>query len=359
MIKPRTRLPRLALGLAVTAVGCGLVPMSATAALPSDANGFIVDGDRRGAVFTAPDGGRVAFYDVASGGLLGDPVALPVDPSDRSIDRTWRMVSFSDGTLYVARNEGSALRALLTIDASTHAVRVICGRDFATVACPEGGTGGASVQQAGRRWFTVAVSVPSDEDNGVETVESLWGYRLSAGGSSIERASDPQQRAFRRRLGPGVAFSTPLDLGRSVAEPDRRWGYRRQLLERGEVFDSSYRVEVRLARPKDRRTTRIVLHRVGLATPQVSFGRRGMCATVGKRVVLWDRTTRRVWRRPAHIDVGGDVSCTRNRVVLSSGRTANGSPGRIGPAWTWPTLNARAGWAPSGVLRSGQRRTYR
>lgn len=357
MTTKRTMTRSATLCIACASFTCALVS-TATAALPTDAPGFIVDGDRIGAAFSASDGSAVSFFDVASGRAIGEPLALPDDPTGDQ-DRRWRTVSLRDEVLYVAR-EHNGVQALLSLDSRTRAVRVICGSDFAAPACPgAGGTSGLTLQQVGKRWFTATTAIPADLDNGVKVVQVLYRYRQTGDGYVTALASPTQARAFRRRLPSSPSPSTPQNLSSTVPTLDRRWGYDRSVSVAGAATDTSYRLRIQLARPNDRKSSRIELRRSGLRNPQVAFGRRGMCAIVGKRVVLWDRTTRRVWRRSARPDLVDVVSCTRNRVILSSGPTANGSPGHIATPWKWPERTASAGWQSSGTLRAGQMRSYR
>jgi hypothetical protein len=151
---------------------------------------------------------------------------------------------------------------------------------------------------------------------------------------------------------------------------DDSWGYRRSVYStsRGKLGTTTLRQGPRivLARANDRRSGTITLFPRPLSGgSSARFGTRGMCASTGSRVVLWDHRTRRTWQRalPSQLAGGASFVCAGDSIIASGGADYNQfgddlGRGPIGPVWRWPTTQDPAGWTRGRTLRPGRTLTF-
>lgn len=337
----------------VVVLGCAVslvaAPTAAEAAYPAGGRDLVTDGNSRFSVLTpARDG--VGLYATSSGAQIGSTVPLP--PNAQGRPYSWTTVGLVDGRVYLAATDPDAPRTdglqdrIGVADPSRGTFRVLCSRAPQDTQCPF-----ATVRQIGARWVFAAAPT----DHGSRAV--IYSIIDRADGALFRKASARQERTFQSRVSAGnrrIADQT-LNLDGNDVELDRRWGYRRSIAT-GALGSASSRAY--LGKTKDRQFGRIDIGAASRSTSYIRFGRRGMCATTGKRVVLWDARTRRVWTRsiPAPVDTfTPTIGCTRTRVILASS-----APGAaFGPAWSWPSSTEPAGWTKGPTLRPGKRLTYR
>jgi hypothetical protein len=335
------------------------------AAFPSQGAGAISNGIDRVALFT-PDGSGVAVYDPQSGDQIGLTATLPSNAQGH-VFRLFTTGIVGD-RVYLAGDDPDRLPTtkgvhdhLASVDSATGSFRWLCAPPYTPEgaglpACLREPPSGADLQitHVGRRWMLARTADPAKP--------ALVRYRDSGGVFSQRFATAAERRRFFRDV-PRRNQLGPLDLDGARVTLDRRWGFRRSLasIHRGTFGSSSYREGVRvvLGRSGDRHFARIdVLQRTRIEVPFVSFGARGMCASVGKRAILWDNGTRRIWRRVIPDDTSADASvCTTSNVLIGSATGFDFPQVALGPLWSWPTAPDPAGWSRGPILRPGDRRT--
>lgn len=355
---PSVRTARLALA-AVIAGGAFSANPAAAAFAPEGAPVSVSDGESRVAGFTA-DGAAIAVYDADTGTPIGAPIPVPRDPT-LGPPKRWIPMSFTDGRVYLYGNsQGGEQDRLGFADTTTGTFRVVCSPLPGEPACPTSPGTTARTIAIGRRWILNRTATLG-EDGGVGFGLALLRYRASGEGFEFSPATNSQRKRFARDVPLPDAFAQPIYADGTRLMLDARWGYGRSVSSlplRDAGYHSPAATRVFLKRGGDRRPAAIDIRRTKSTTSHgVSFGSRGLCATTGTRIVLWDQHNRRIWTRPIPADYphyGPRALCTASRVLLG----VNGSPGPFGPVWTWPTLRAPAGWTRGPKLTEGRTRRY-
>ena len=364
------RSPRRALRAATAAAALlACAAPTARAELPASGTGVVSDGVARIALFT-PAGDGVAVYRPASGEQVGTTIGLPLNAQGRPF--RWRTVGLVDGRVYLAAVDPDRPPTtpgqdhLAVADPASGAVRWLC--------VPSGTVAGTGVPpclrepisgphytvvEVGKRWMLV---LSADQDLTVLRYED-------AGGRFEQRAlTAAQRRRFERDVPPRNRFRGALNLDGERVTLDRRWSYRRTRApaSSGKLGSAAYRsgTTIGLGRLADRSLGRITFLAPVPNTTAASFGSRGMCVRHRERVVLWDRRTRRIWRRavapestrPTVVCPGGSVVTVDDNPFPVMGPAF---PTHVGPVWEWPTTADPAGWTRGPVLRPGRKLTYR
>lgn len=355
---PSVKTTRLA--LAAVLVGGMLSANPAAAAFaPEGAPVSVSDGESRVAGFTA-DGSAIAVYDADTGTPIGAPIPVPKDPT-LGPPKRWIPMSFTEGRVYLYGNSQVGQQDRLGFaDTTTGTFRVVCSPLPSEPACPTSPGTTARTIAIGRRWILDRTATPTD-GSGADIGLALLRYRPNGAGFAFTPASKAQTRRFHRDVPLPDAFAQPIDADGTRLTLDRRWGYGRSVSSlplRDAGHHSPAATRVFLKRAGDRRPGAIDIRRATSTTSHnVAFGSRGLCASTGTRIVLWDQRNRRIWTRPIPADYphyGPRALCTASRVLLG----VNGSPGPFGPVWTWPTLRAQAGWTKGPKLTEGRTRRF-
>lgn len=348
----------------------------ADAAYPSGGGGLVSDGVSRFAVFTESLDG-VAVYDAATGKQVGASVPFPDSAALLGPNPTpgqgldWNIIGLVDGKVFLtSRYYGRAERLTLAVaDPASGSGQTLCAAGGALKPrvppeCPAT----VPATQIGSRW----IFAPREG--------TLARYRMLHGRFEIAAAGTVATRAFKRRVSNFRAMYQPVDLDSSAPGLDRRWGYRRSVASITADHDTNEpnatASRVRLGKTHDKRLGQIDIRQRAPAAGEpttfydVEFEYRGMCASTGGQLVLWDRRTRRIWRRALPVPTApspgfSKVVCTKHNVLLGSRSKLNspaipGEPSRLlGPAMRWPTASRPAGWTTGPLLRPGGHRTYR
>ena len=326
-------------------------PAVAAAEYPPFGTGMISDGSSRFAVLT-PGAAGAAVYAAATGMQLGSTVALPSNPGGHPY--RWQTIGLVRGRVFLVANDPDAPRTdalqdvFAVADPGTGTYRLLCSRRPPDPPCPF-----AMLRQIGTRWILAATRTA----HGFKP--AIFAYRESPSRFRFVTANPRQSKRFARSVSraKGLIPDQALNLDGDHVTYERSWGYRRSLAA-GTAGPNSTRAYV--AKPRDHRSARIDIGAATRSSSFVRFGRRGLCATTGARVVLWDATTRRTWERPLPNIVATTtptIACTATRVLVAPASAANASP--FGPVWAWPDTANPAGWTRGPSLRPGQRRVYR
>lgn len=331
-------------------------PALAGAALPSTGSGVISDGEHRIALFV--EGGTgVAVYDTRTKQQIGATVALPTDvvfPTAQSL-RFWNTVGFVDDRVLL-RASGSSVenQALVFADPLSGGSEVVCAEaGYAGRApCPS-----SIIEGVGRRWLFVRI--PNAR---VSQIKGILRYSVDDGQLTSSIQSPAELKRYRRAVpGAGTISANSVDLDARRATLDDRWGFRRNVQPGGGSTPGlSNSFNVTLTRTGDGKPA-ILRFRGPSVTDivRVDFGARGMCASTRRQVVLWDRTTRQIWRRAIPRGARSQSTvCTRDNVILELSGVAEGSS-PLGPVWRWPTKRSPGGWVAGPKLLPGTTRTYR
>lgn len=337
------------IGLAFTAaVTVALSPTVAGAATlpPAVGESPVTDGVRKIALIA---NNTVVGYDTSSRSAIGVPVQLP--PYGAGFGYSLHAIGIVDSRVLLsgvdlAETTAELGSTVLAIgDLQTGQLRWLCGGPRASgtpeVFCPGVGRpyengplqSRMSFGPAGSRWIRASGFVA---------------VRWSVDGAGVLswRAATRDERSAIRRIG-----YDSFDLDSKRIRTNDRFGY----TWRHNDSDN----ELRIRRDGDRRSG--VLRRlraVNSVGPEVSYASLGICARVGSTLYLWDKRSRRVWRRSLkgpRPDLGRLACAGRSVVVLPP----DGYGQTIDWSLRWPSLSSHKGWRSLGVLRPGQRITLR
>ncbi len=342
--RPRDRRQIAALLAAVLSLLAGAVP--ARAALPSQGTGLVSDGASQIALFTA-DGTGVEVYDTATGDLVGQRVALPVNSTgERS---TWFARGLVGGRVYLTAGVGAS-DEIAVADSASGSFRRLCDvpgtppclQFPVSLARPE-------IIRVGKRWMEILG--PSTRRGGTTLI------RYSDSGASFTQrfTTSKEERRYQELIAAGAT----VDLDATRVQETTRFGYR--ALSRGAYLLLGRNGDRRLGRLRPRLPGSNPPKSASAGYPKLSA--RGICASTGTRLILWDRRTRRVWTRAIPRELRSPaIACTEHGVVLASANAFSPRPPiaysiLVGPLLRWPTASAPSGWRQGPVLRPGRRVT--
>lgn len=200
----------------------------------------------------------------------------------------------------------------------------------------------------GRSWMWVSMQTS------VYTGGALrWGITDGKFWWRLPSASERKQiKKASRGILSTFPFDAPIDLDRTKIRTAFSWGYEH-------TIDASNGVTVVVRKPQDRGLTRIRLPFLPIGVLQARFASRGLCAVRGRRIVLWDKTSRRVWTRSIDKRRFGRYTAVRcaGRVIVLGPYTPEAAT--IDSSLRWPSLRSHRGWKSLGVLRAGRSLTVR
>jgi hypothetical protein len=337
------------LGAAIAAL-LGTTAVAGAAELPTQGDGLVTDGHARVA-FTALDDSAVSVVTPATGAVATTP--LPTLAAGRTLGSV-PLGFVGDRVLLVVRDiTGASSGAtglperFALVDAAGGGFRWICGRGAddpitgPVSLCPSAqSAGGYAAIAAGKHWIRLYAAGPHGRGWAVR-----WG--LKADGSFFWRT--PTKKEDEKVLG-----GQHLDLDRATPRPEEPFGVRIRTSE----ADS------------DRRRTTFAVRKVGDAKRallqlaggdtgvrggtrrvwSVQVGSRGACIARDRQIVIFDRRTRKVWRRTAPMftgSAGGGATCVGASIVTEV-------DGALDWSLRWPEPGDRNGWTASGTLRPGK-----
>lgn len=318
-------------------------PGAAPAAdLPAQGVGPVTDG--RGLIaVTSTDGSSITVVDVRTASVVS--TALPTEAAGRRLGPT--VLGIVDGhVLLVLRDitesysgTGTPPERYALVDVAGGGFRWICGQQDDPIAgdvslCPSVGAADGSYRgygsfAAGRYWIRMSYPGPHGRSSAVR-----WG--IHPDGSFWWRVPTKREDAK-------VLSGDHLDLDHASPRPEAPFGLR---IRESRLTDDR-QIVYAVRRTGDAGRSQLRLGGGDAAKRNVSIGSRGACFARDGQLVVLDRKSRRVWRRPApslaHGRYGG-VTCAGSVVLTSAG-------GALDWSLRWPEVGQPNGWTPSGMLR--------